>query len=62
MIDQQFDGEITGQRAGFDNAIMDDEIAELFLRVGDTEFDATCANAARVAELASGFSIKWRLV
>ena len=46
----------------FDNAFMDDEIAELLQRIGDAKARIFAAHDADVADLAARFAVKGRLI
>ena len=63
MIDIELDRLAGLERSLFEDALMDDEIADPLLRVGDAEQRAlSCADHAVIAGLAARFAIERRLV
>ncbi|EGO96301.1 hypothetical protein APM_0875 [Acidiphilium sp. PM] len=62
VIDLGMDGIAGGDLAFLDRAVMDEEIAGLFLGVGDADGDAGGGERAGVADLAAAFGVEGRLV
>ena len=62
VIDRELDRQPDARRALDDRDLMDDEIAELLLRVGDRGAKAGRGDLADVADLAAGLAVERRLV
>ena len=62
MIDVKLDRKTDGGVAAFDSSVMDEQIAELFMRVGHAEAEIRRADQPGIADLTAGFAIERRLV
>src|SRR5215469_3926448 len=62
MVHLQLQRGATPERTLLDDPQMYEEIAGLFLRIGDAEFGGLTCHEPGIADLAAGFRIEWRLI
>ena len=62
VIDRRDYRVVDPDRAGFDNAQMDEQIAQFLLRIGDADAEIVARDSASVANLTAALGIKRGLV